>query len=174
MDGFSSTNASLGLYPAILQKREDIYRRWGRSRLAAYWSVLVTLVRFRHPLTLRLEVDGTPRAIRTPLAFIGCNAYQLDLLGLPGGDQVRAGRLVLFLASGDEKLKLLNYAVRLLGKRLEAGRDFEVHFCEDVVIESQSRSRVVATDGERARMNSPFRFTTHKDGVQVIARRQEA
>jgi len=48
-------NASLGLYPAFLQQREDIYRRWGRSRLAAYWSVLVTLDRFRHPLTLRLD-----------------------------------------------------------------------------------------------------------------------
>ena len=30
-------NISLGIYPAILRAREDVYARWGRRRLAAHW-----------------------------------------------------------------------------------------------------------------------------------------
>ena len=37
-------NASLGAYSRILESRERIYARCGRSRVAAYWSVLVALL----------------------------------------------------------------------------------------------------------------------------------
>jgi diacylglycerol kinase family enzyme len=36
-------NASLGLYPQLLEDREAYKRRFGRSRLVATWSALVTL-----------------------------------------------------------------------------------------------------------------------------------
>ena len=48
-------NASVGLYPQILQNREDIYKRWGRSRIAAYWSVLVGLRDLTSPMRLRVS-----------------------------------------------------------------------------------------------------------------------
>ena len=38
-------NASLGTYAGILETRERVYSRWGRSQFAAYWSVLLTLLR---------------------------------------------------------------------------------------------------------------------------------
>ena len=63
-------NASLGLYPAILAEREGIYRRWGRSRLAAHYSVIATFLHFHRPVALNVVVDGRTIAARTPLAFV--------------------------------------------------------------------------------------------------------
>ena len=84
-------NASLGAYAAILFRRERVYRRWGRSRLAAYWSVITTLLCFRVSLDATVTVDGAMRQFRTPLIFVAKNAHQLDHFELAGADCVRAG-----------------------------------------------------------------------------------
>lgn len=162
-------NASLGLYPAILQQREGTYRRWGRSRLAAHWSLLKTFLRFHRPLTMRVTVDGETVGKRTPLAFVARSDYQLELFGLDGAEDVRAGRFAMFLAPDTTRLGLLFFAIRLAWRSMERGRDFEFYSGEDIVIETRSKRRLVARDGERERMRSPFRFRVLKDALKVIA-----
>ena len=162
-------NASLGLYPAILQQREGTYRRWGRSRLAAHWSVLVTFFKFHRPLSLRVTVDGVPRRARTPLAFVARSSYQLDQYELDGGDCVRRGRFALFLAPDSNRWELLLYVLRLARGRMEPGRDFDLVCGDEIEIETRRRRRLVARDGERERMASPFRFRVRKDALKVIA-----
>jgi diacylglycerol kinase family enzyme len=63
-------NAGVGMYPTILEQREDIYRRFGRSRIAAHWSVATTFLRFYRLLSIKVTVDGQDIRKRTPLAFI--------------------------------------------------------------------------------------------------------
>ena len=162
-------NASIGLYPAILQQREGIYRRWGRSRLAAHWSVLVTFLKLYRPMHLRVTVDGAPIRARTPLAFVGRSAYQLELFGLDGADAVREGKFALFLAPDSTRFGLLLFAVRLAWRSMERGRDFDYFAGRDIVIETKGRRRLVARDGERERMRSPFRFHILPEPLRVIA-----
>ena len=162
-------NASLGLYPAILAQREGTYRRWGRSRLAAHWSVLVTFTRFHRPLSLRVWVDGREVRRRTPLAFVARSAYQLELFGLDGIEDVRAGRFALFLAPDSSRWGLFVFALRLAWRSMERGRDFDYFSGETIDIETDSKRRLIARDGEREKMRSPFRFRVLKDALQVIA-----
>ena len=161
-------NASLGAYPAILERREAIYARWGRSRLAAYWSVLSTLIRFRNPLTMQLLVDGKPRDYRTILAFIANNGYQLDQLGMEGSDCVERGAFALFVARSEGRGEIVRSAIRLARGKAEAGEDFDLLCGQEIVIKTRSRRRLVALDGERERMVSPFRFTRPATGLQVV------
>lgn len=167
-------NASLGLYPAILQQREGTYRRWGRSRLAAHWSVLVTFMRFHRPLPMQVTVDGETIRRRTPLAFVARSDYQLELFGLDGVEDVRAGRFALFLAPDSNRWELFLFAIRLAWRSMERGRDFDYFAAEEIEIETRSKRRLVARDGERERMRSPFRFRVLKDALRVIAPRQTA
>lgn len=162
-------NASLGLYPAILAQREGIYKRWGRSRIAAHWSVLVTFTRFHKPLSLDVTIDGRRITRRTPLAFVAHSAYQLDLFGLTGADDVRAGRLALFLAPDQGRLALLMFALRLFRKSTKRGRDFDYYSGETIDIETRRKHRLLARDGEREKMRSPFRFRVLHGGLTVIA-----
>ncbi len=162
-------NASLGLYPAILREREGVYRRWGRSRFAAHWSVVKTVFGAVRPLHLRVTIDGTVMRARTPLVFIARSAFQLDRYGLEGSEAVRAGRFAVFLAPDASRLKLFLLALRLARGGLRAGRDIELVTAEDIVVETARRRLLVARDGERTPLTSPLHFRIRDDILRVIA-----
>lgn len=161
-------NASLGLYPEILARREDIYRRWGRSRLAAYWSVAASLVRFRRPIALRVTIDGAVFRYRTPLVFVAANARQLQELGLPGGECIADNHFAVFIAPDCSRLELLAYAFRLARQKLVPSRDFELHCGREILVETRRRRASVAHDGERTRLSAPFRFRMRRGALEVI------
>ena len=83
-------NASLGLYPELLQDREAYKARFGRSRLVAFGAACVTLLRQHRQLRLHIEQGGVVREVRTPTLFVGNNRLQLEQVGLQGGGN--AGR----------------------------------------------------------------------------------
>jgi diacylglycerol kinase family enzyme len=162
-------NASLGLYPAILREREDVYRRWGRSRIAAHWSLVKTVFGAVRPLHLRVTVDGKVLRARSPLVFIARSAFQLDRYGLEGADAVRAGHFAVFLAPDVSRTKLFLLALRLAMGGLKAGRDIELVVGDDIVVETARRRVLVARDGERTPLDSPLHFRIRHDILQVIA-----
>ncbi len=163
-------NASLGIYPAILETREDIYERWGRSRTAAYWSVLKTLARMGRPMKLRISADGQERMVRTPLAFVVNNAYQLEQIGLEGADRIAAGELVVFIAHNSTRLGMVRHALALAVGQAAESRNFEMMSGRSVGIEIVTRRRKphqVARDGERERIASPYKLEVLQDGLTV-------
>lgn len=162
-------NASFGLYPQILRRREDIYRRWGRSRLAAYWSVLVALRDLRAPMHLSVEIGADRVDFHTPLAFVARSAYQLETLGLDGADAVRAGHFALFIARGTSRRALMSAAVRLAMGKSVRGEDFELVVSDRLLIEPREARKLVALDGEKDRMDAPFRLRVLRGGLRVFA-----
>ena len=160
-------NASLGVYPAILERRESVYKRWGRSRLAAYWSVLLTLAGFDRARRVEVTVDGVPRRRKTPLIFVANSDYQLDEYGLDGADYIRDGHFAVFLAPDVGRWGLLKYAVRLLGRSMTRHRDFELLHGREIVVGGTGR-RLVARDGEREKMQAPIRFSLLDNALQVV------
>lgn len=161
-------NASIGAYPEILAQREDIYRRYGRSRIAAHWSVVTTLVNLRRPLTLRIVVDGEERRMKTPLAFVANSAYQLDEFGLDGTECLQDGQFALIMAPDCGRFELVRNAIRLARGQAQQGRDFEMICGRDILIEASRKRRHVAWDGERCRMRAPFRFRRHDDAIRLM------
>lgn len=167
-------NASLGAYARILEHRETIYKRFGRSRIAAFWSVISTLADNRRPMVLRVTVDGNERRARTPLVFVASNAYQLDEFNLAGADCVREGQFALFLAPDGSPRQLIGFALRLGMRSLKPDRDFELVCGREIIVESQTARRLVARDGERSKMESPFRFEMRAGGLTVLVPRKDA
>jgi diacylglycerol kinase family enzyme len=151
-------NASLGVYPEILREREAIYRRFGRSRLAAHWSVARTLVGARAPLSLTLRSGGETRRFTTPLLFVALNPYQLDLFSLEGRGCLEDGRLALYAAPDRDRATLIGLAGRLALGRLRPREHFTLFCADDVTVESAKHEQTLAFDGERTRHASPFRF----------------
>jgi len=161
-------NASLGAYPAILDQREDIYRRYGRSRVAAYWSVLRTLATLRRPLSLKIDVEGQAIRLKSPLAFIANSAYQIEQFALPGAEDVRSGKFAVFVAPDTGRYRLILSALRLAGRTAKLGRDMELVTGRSVTIETRQKSRLIARDGEKEVIKGPFRFQIHTDALKVI------
>jgi len=158
-------NASLGLYPQLLEDREDWKRQFGRSRLVAISAGLATLLRGHRSLRLRVEAQGSERELRTPTLFIGNNALQMQQLGFPEADAIDAGRLAVIALRPVGVPKMLGLlwrgALGRLGEAEElirvATRQLTVRPGRRLGVLGAQRIKV-ATDGEVAWMRLPLTF----------------
>lgn len=162
-------NVSLGVYPAILRQREEVYRRWGRRRLAAHWSVAKTFIRLGRPLYLTISADGQASRVVTPLLFVARSAFQVEHFGLDGADCVAAGRMAVFVAPKSGRAGLFASAFRLVRGATQEGRDFALTCADAVTIAARSRHLTVACDGEKFRMRTPLRLRVLHDALDVLA-----
>ncbi|WP_163847632.1 diacylglycerol/lipid kinase family protein [Pseudooceanicola aestuarii] len=161
-------NASLGVYPAILKERESIYRRWGRRRIMAHWSVAKTFLRFQRPMRLRITVNGDTLAYRTPLLFVARSAYQLDLFDLKGEAAIHDDAFAVLIGRGDTRWKLFRLAWRLVTRQMRPGRDYALIPASDLSVETGSKHTLVAFDGEKTRARAPFRFHMTQDTLRIM------
>jgi diacylglycerol kinase family enzyme len=162
-------NMSIGLYPSILENREEVYARWGRSRAAAYWSVLMTLTGIHRPMRLTLRIDGEEERMATPLVFVGASAFQLEAYNLEGADAVRAGGLALFAARKVRGPDLVQSAWALARGRARKGEEFDIRTGRDIELGLRQPRTLVARDGERETMATPIRVRLSETPLRVIA-----
>lgn len=160
-------NASFGIYPQILRERETVYARWGRSRAAAYWSVLRTMLRLPKPLKLRIIAGDRVEERDTPLAFAVANGFQLRHLGLEGDAEIAAGRIALLIAPNVSRARLLWNGISLMLGRAARDREFELIGASEITIEARRKSLLVARDGERSRLHGPYKVRLRRDALQV-------
>lgn len=161
-------NASIGAYAMILKEREDVYKAWGRSRVAAYWSVLKAMITLYKPLTMAVTVDGKKVRTKTPMVFVGICAYQLEEYELDGAEAVRDGKFAVMIAPDSGRLMLIWRALKVAFRGARKDQDFTLLTGEEVLIETRRAERLVARDGENERMKGPYRFKVLKDAVQVL------
>ncbi|MES2888365.1 MAG: diacylglycerol kinase family protein [Pseudomonadota bacterium] len=76
-------NASLGLYPDLLEDRERYKSRFGRSRWVALGAAFVTMMGTQRRLNLRITHGGKVREVHTLTLFVGNNRLQLEQVGVP-------------------------------------------------------------------------------------------
>ncbi|MGE8655174.1 MAG: diacylglycerol/lipid kinase family protein [Achromobacter sp.] len=161
-------NASLGLYPQLLEDREAYKQRFGRSRLVALWSGLVTLLRAPRQLSLRLDHEGRPRDLRTPTLVVGNNRLQLEHIGIdPTG--LDRSRLVAMATRPVGTLALYGLLLRGLFSRL-GDAEHVVSFAFDrLMVSIRGRRRVkVAMDGEISWMDTPLEFKVSDTPLPLV------
>ena len=155
-------NASLGLYPELLEDRETYKSRFGRSRLVAFGSGVVTLMREHRQLRLRIDQGGEVRTVRTPTLFVGNNRLQLEQVGLQPSSCVDEGRVAAVMLKPIGTAAMLWLLLRGAFGSLGAADDVESFaFRRMVVTPAQRGGRrgvKVAFDGEVARMRPPLQF----------------
>ena len=155
-------NASLGLYPELLEDREAYKARFGRSRLVALGSAFATLMREHRQLRLRIEQGGVLRSVRTPTLFIGNNRLQLEQVGLRAAVNVDSGCIAAVMLKPIGTLAMLWLLARgALGSLGEADDVESFAFRQMTVSPSRGyggRRIKVAFDGEVAWMRAPLQF----------------
>lgn len=170
-------NASLGLYPQLLQDREAFKAQFGRHRWVAMLSALKTLFEWRHQLQLEIETDDGERLrLRTPTLFVGNNRLQFERLGLPVDvvEQVGEGRLVAIVLKPVGTAALLRLLVRgALGRLGEADELHSFAFRSLVVRPRRTRPVKVAADGEVGRLSPPLRFAVAPRPLLLMLPRPE-
>ncbi len=152
-------NASLGLYPQLLEDREAAKEQLGRSRLVAMFSGLRTLANGGHQLTLNIEQAGEQRRIRTPTLFVGNNGLQLERIGIAEEKAMEAGRLVGIVLRQTSGLAMLGLALRGALGRLGDAENVDSFTFKRLDVAPRLTKRIkVALDGEVLWMPAPLRF----------------
>lgn len=177
-------NASLGLYPQLLEDREAFKSQYGRSRFVALWSGIVTLLREHRQLQLRIawraedatlpgmtRGDGEVR-LRTPTLFVGNNRLQLEQVGIAEAPVLDQGRLVAIALRPVGSLAMFGLMLRgALGRLGEADQVLSLPVTSLTVRPSAryGRQRLkVATDGEVLHMRTPIEIHVGPEPLWLI------
>lgn len=162
-------NASLGLYPELLEDREAYKARFGRSRWVAFWAASATLLRAQRKLRLHIEQGAAVRDVRALTLFVGNNRLQLERLGVqPQGHAegpVRApepGRITAVMLRPIGLLSMIRLMLHGAMGTLGEAQSVEFFEFEHMVVRPTivpgRRGVKVAYDGEVARMRAPLDF----------------
>lgn len=159
-------NASIGLYPALVRRRDDHPApKW----IAAVPAAAGALRRMRHH-RLRLVLDGDETPVVTPLLFVGNNRYVLDREAMGTREALDDGRLSVFAVASRRRLALVGFALRTLLGRADPERDFAaIGDVARLTVEGHGRSIDVALDGEVMRLPLPLRFRSDPGALKVVA-----
>lgn len=155
-------NASLGLYPQLLQDRETWKAQFGRNRFVAWSAGLATVLRGYRSLRLTIEVHGESREVKTLTLFVGNNALQMDQAGFPEAQAIDAGELAGITLRPMGRVTMLWLLLRgALGKLGESEQVANFSFKRLIVRRASGfgrRRAKVAVDGEIVWLTLPLEF----------------
>jgi diacylglycerol kinase family enzyme len=157
-------NASLGLYPDLLEDREAYKARFGRSRWVAFVAACATLLRAQRRLRLHIEMGGTVRDVQTLTLFVGNNRLQLQQFGAEPEDTLAGtpgdGSMAALMLRPIGTLSMIGLMLHgAMGRLGEAagveGFEFR-HLVVRPTLAPGRREVRVAFDGEVARLRAPM------------------
>jgi diacylglycerol kinase family enzyme len=161
-------NSSLGLYPQVVRKRDQLRQRLRRGKWPAFvWAAVLVLRRFPF-LRVEINVDGSVLQRRTPLVFIGNNSYELNGLNLGARARLDAGHLSVHVINRTDRLGLVALAARAMIGRLRDTRDFETLCTTHMEVTTRRSHVTVATDGEVSRFTAPLVYEVDKGALSVV------
>ena len=155
-------NASVGLYPQLLEDREQFKARFGRHRLVALAAAVGTLLREHRQLRLAIELGGIVRDVRTSTLFVGNNRLQLEQIGIPTTRATERGRIAAVMLKPVGTWAMFGLLLRgALGTLGDAERVESIQFQRMTVtpwLPYGMRRVKVAADGEVMWLRSPLEF----------------
>jgi len=152
-------NASLGLYPKLLENREAHKQKFGRTRLVAFFSALLTALTPPRQLVLTLEQRDEKIVIETSTLMVENNRLQLEEVGLPEASAVQLGQLALIVVKAKGVLQMLSLLIHAaMGRLGEADTVSSLSFTSLTVSPLRKRRIKVATDGEINWLLPPLLF----------------
>lgn len=176
-------NASLGLYPRLLEDREKAKRKYGRNRALALAASVASLVS-RRARSFDLDVQrglaagsvGAPHQLEIATLFIGNNALQLRRVGLeketPSGEHLTAVALRV-----PSPLRLIELGVRATFGTLGESKDILSFPFERLTAAERGSRREgvkIALDGEVTRIPGPLCFEHAPKKLKLIVPAEES
>jgi diacylglycerol kinase family enzyme len=169
-------NASLGLYPELLEDREAYKARFGRSRWVALWAASITLLRAQRRLRLQIQQGAAIRELRTLTLFVGNNRLQLERFGLqppqPRESGASSASITAVMLRPVGTLAMIGLMLRgAMGTLGEAQSVDHFEFDNLVVrptLPQGRRGMKVAFDGEVTMMRAPLRFQVHAKPLYLV------
>jgi diacylglycerol kinase family enzyme len=161
-------NVSLGVYPGIVEQREEL-RGQGHRKWKAMTIATMRVLRGYPGTTVKIVVDGDVRTWQTPFVFVGNNEYGIDGLRIGARARLDEGKLFVYLAPRARARDLPVLLAKALIGRATASGALEIVFAPALEIHPHRGTRIrVAIDGEVATMRTPLQYRICPGALRVL------
>ncbi|HEX7133858.1 MAG TPA: diacylglycerol kinase family protein [Iamia sp.] len=160
-------NSSIGLYPVMVDLRDDIRssRGWGKVRAVplASWRVLRRFPTRR----LQIEVDGQTWDRRSPFVFVGNNTYEVGPRGVGARTDLDRGVLCCYVARPETRWGFVRLAVGAALRGAKGAQHLDSASAPAVTVDAHGHRVLVAVDGEVDAIRGPLRYRS-KPGALLV------
>jgi diacylglycerol kinase family enzyme len=160
-------NSSIGIYPSIVEFRDQL-RRQGLHKWTAMAVATFSVLRRYRGMRVHIEVNAGRAVRRTPFMFVGNNEYAVDGVGLGRRSRLDEGRLYAYLTPRLRARDLPMLLVKaLLGGARRSG-EFEIVSAAELRVGRAGGRRIrVAFDGEVVKMTPPLLYRSCPRALNV-------
>jgi YegS/Rv2252/BmrU family lipid kinase len=160
-------NSSLGLYPQIVQTRNQIQERGYLKTLALFVASLSVLWKNN---SLSIEFDsGNHKVLKTAsFVFVGNNKYEISGFSLGRRRKLDDGILTLCIANEVKRSRLIILAWKTIMGRLMEAKDFNVIGLKEFTITSKENPISISHDGQISKLSPPLHYQILPKAISVI------
>jgi len=162
-------NSSVGIYPYMVLDRDRRQSTEGRGKWIAMALALVRALKRFPRRRLVVAAEGTVRAYRTPILFVGNNEYDINFLSLGRRGQLDQGTLHLYVARPRNAVALFWLAVRAAFGMAHRAEALDSLTAASADIRSRASRLTVALDGEVRTLPTPLRYRSQPGALIVLA-----
>lgn len=161
------SRSSIGLYPLALRHREEMFRRFGRSRLIALLSGATALMRWGNIMTISLTTEEEGYLFTSRFIFVCNNPAELEYFNLPGRQCIEGDKFAVYVPRPLSPPGIVRLGFRMLGRRARESRDFETFCARDLSFEIKPPMVPVSLDGEVEIMHSPLHYRLRLGALRI-------
>ena len=156
-------NSTLGVYPAVVARREMLQEKGLPKGVAQLIANLIALAP-GHRITVR--VDGVPG--RAWLVFVGNGHYGENLFDLASRDTLNQHILDVRILRGDRRFSRIRVLAEAVVGRLSHSTLLDCKLCRRIEIDADGGEIDVAVDGEVETMTLPIRYRSRPGALAVL------
>ncbi len=163
-------NICLGLYPEVVERREEKGRDYARWRAVPY-AVYTAFRKFPH-VSLNIESAHHFEAIRTHLFMVSNNPYELSQIGMEAPrPSLEQGCISVYWLPHMPKLQFIRVVARYFRGKVDGFAGFRSIRTTQLKVQSSHSMLRLGLDGELVRMAPPLNITTVPRSLLVKAPR---
>ena len=158
----------LGLYPMMVQEREEVRESRGLGKWPAMAIAMCKALKQYPLLRVRLQTEHGTRRITTPILAVANNPYDEGFGAFLKRSHLDTGKLALYLAKHRQPLKMAKMMVALVLGTWQRDAELEVMSLTEFTVKSRRRTLKVANDGEVHRMAAPLHYRMLAGGLRIL------
>jgi diacylglycerol kinase family enzyme len=160
-------NSVLGIYPAIVKKRDAIRHRIPMKKILARWLAALLVLPDFPVIQVRFTVDDRMTVCTTPFVFIGAHAYEMSAFSF-GASRTAENGLFVYMIRSRTRSALVRLFLKSLVKDIKQEKYFETWSLSEVIIETHSERITIGTDGELLKLTPPLHYRSLPGALRVF------
>ena len=162
-------NASIGVYPKMVNIRDDIRERRGWGKIRAVPVAMASTLKRLPVHHFEMSVDGRPSATcSTPFLFVVNGLLDADGSRVGKRTSLDGGHLGIYVTATRSRLQLIADAITARFRGIDRTASTERFEAGELEVTSQERSIAIALDGELKELHPPLVFRSRPAALRVL------